>query len=298
MTYIILLIAQAFYFDNDTHDSKTDHWTYQLISIIFHHVGTILDNYLVHILLLCTFQPLIIFLFDRNQQHPRRYKWHSHKPARHRRKFNLAPLLAYSVVAYAATDTKYSNYIKVDTDSAPVGIDNRCSACISHRIEDFQGPVVACNRSIKGFGGTRTRNVQKGTIQWNWLDNEGTVHKFTIPNSYYVPDGNVRLLSPQHWAKTQGSKVKASETTDATSCTLSWGNQRYNLTVPMDHNNVATFHLAPGYTKFHAFCAEAEITEDYAITCEAANVISDDEDETDWQPATAPPKEPPTNTIV
>ena len=61
----------------------------------------------------------------------------------------------------------------------------------------------------------------------------------------------------------------------------------------MDYNNVATFHLAPGYTKFHAFCAEAEITEDYAITCEAANVISDDEDETDWRPASATPEEPP-----
>jgi len=25
------------------------------------------------------------------------------------------------------------------------------------------------------------------------------VHAHTIPDSYYVPDGQVQLLSPQHW---------------------------------------------------------------------------------------------------
>jgi hypothetical protein len=28
-----------------------------------------------------------------------------------------------------------------------------------------------------------------------------TPHKFVIPKSFYVPEGNVRLLSPQHWAQ-------------------------------------------------------------------------------------------------
>ena len=43
-----------------------------------------------------------------------------------------------------------------DSDSAKVGIDNRCSACMSHIIEDFQGPLTEYNRPIKGFGGTKT----------------------------------------------------------------------------------------------------------------------------------------------
>ena len=101
---------------------------------------------------------------------------------------------------------KYTNKMVFDTDSAKVGIDNRCSACMSHTIEDFEGPLVEYSRSIKGFGGTRIYNVKKGTIVWRWMDDDGMVHKFTIPNSYYVPDGGMRLLSPQHWAKSQYKK--------------------------------------------------------------------------------------------
>ena len=37
---------------------------------------------------------------------------------------------------------KYINKMVFDTDSAKVGIDNRCSACMSHAIEDFEGPLV------------------------------------------------------------------------------------------------------------------------------------------------------------
>lgn len=46
----------------------------------------------------------------------------------------------------------------------------------------------------------------------------------------------------------------------------------------MDYNNVAAFYLAPGYSKFHAFCAKVDSNQDYAINCEAANIISDDKD--------------------
>ena len=69
MTYIILLIAQAFYYEDVNQDSNTDHWFHKQMSIIMTYVGLILDQYMVHIILLCTFQPLLIFIFDRNQQH-------------------------------------------------------------------------------------------------------------------------------------------------------------------------------------------------------------------------------------
>ena len=101
----------------------------------------------------------------------------------------------------AASNDIHDNVIRFDTDSGLVGIDNRCSACISHKIEDFEGSMQEVNRSIKGFGGTRTYNVKMGTIIWKWTDEDGVQHKFKIPKSYYVPDGKVRLLSPQHWEK-------------------------------------------------------------------------------------------------
>ena len=67
----------------------------------------------------------------------------------------------------------------------------------------FVGELRPSNRVVKGFAGSRTTNVQVGTLRWSWEDEMGKKHTFTIPNSYYVPDGQVRLLSPQHWSQTQ-----------------------------------------------------------------------------------------------
>ena len=43
--------------------------------------------------------------------------------------------------------------VKFDTDAKPIGVDNRCSACISPHIEDFIGPLEDTNKTIKGFTG-------------------------------------------------------------------------------------------------------------------------------------------------
>ena len=63
-----------------------------------------------------------------------------------------------------------------DTDAEAIGIDNCCSAFISHRIEDFIDNPVESKRSIQGFGGTKIENIMKGTIKWEWLDDEGKKH--------------------------------------------------------------------------------------------------------------------------
>jgi hypothetical protein len=70
-----------------------------------------------------------------------------------------------------------------DSDSALVGIDNRCSGC-THVRTDIPGEITPCNKIIKGFGGSRTANVWTGTIHWNWDDDQGITHKMVIPNSY------------------------------------------------------------------------------------------------------------------
>ena len=95
------------------------------------------------------------------------------------------------------------NFISFDTDSRPIGVDNRCSACISHDISDFIDVPQETNRKIKGFGGTTHANVRVGTIKWSCNNDDGKRHKFLVPNSYYVPHGQSRLLSPQHLAKAQ-----------------------------------------------------------------------------------------------
>jgi hypothetical protein len=183
------------------------------------------------------------------------------------------------------------NVVKFDTDSHKIGIDNRASACISAYIEDFQGPVRKVNRTIKGFGGEHVRDVSMGTIIWKWCDNEGKTHRFTIPNSYYVPAGGVRLLSPQHWAKTQiGAKLQGhkaqvvGETTTATKTVLLWENGKHKFDAQLGViDNVATFCLASGYKKFHLFCQKAQIeyneSSEHPICIDTTQVISDEVDD-------------------
>ena len=174
---------------------------------------------------------------------------------------------ASTLVMHAKIDS-YENVTRFDTDSAPVGIDNRCTGCISHVSQDFIGPLRDTNRSIKGFGGTRTNGVKIGTLAWKWEDDEGVVHRFMIPNSFYVPTGQVRLLSPQHWAQSQRQK-KVKEPihkygtisqTSSDNVTLLWNDRQSKLTVPLSTgSNVATFYLANGYTRYDEFCMEANI---------------------------------------
>lgn len=198
-------------------------------------------------------------------------------------------LIGFSVVAMLADQKEKIKINKqrktfFDTDAEQIGIDNRCSACISHRIEDFIGNPIPTKRSIKGFGGARVANIMSGTIAWNWCDEMGKVHKFQIPNSYYVPEGGVRLLSPQHWAQEQRKITKSRQSpygcdTTHNRSTLYWkgGNK---LMVPIDPtNNVSTFNLAPGYNKFKLFCEKAEI--EYEEECKAPIICQPAEDESD-----------------
>lgn len=150
-----------------------------------------------------------------------------------------------------------------DTDSGQIGVDNRCSGCISTYKEDFVGTLRNSDRVIKGFGGTRTTGVMIGTVRWKWTDDNGAVHAFDIPNSYYVQSSeSMRLLSPQHWAQAQNDVRPIQGTkseTDAKCVTLYWKPCSFKRTIPLDNANVATFSTASGYQKFAAFCAEADI---------------------------------------
>ena len=84
-------------------------------------------------------------------------------------------ILKYVEVKDAISYNKYDNGWEREqifyTNSFSIGVDNRCSGCISHTVEDFVGPLKDCHRVIKGFGGTKTTKVNKVTIKRSWLDN-------------------------------------------------------------------------------------------------------------------------------
>ena len=195
--------------------------------------------------------------------------------------------------------TTQERIVRFDTDTKPIGVDNRCSACISPYIEDFIGPLEDTNKTIKGFAGARTDNPMMGTLRWQWSDDSGKRHTFEIPNSYYVPSCELRLLSPQHWAQTRNPVDRETTRciTSSVNVYLRWtyGDENYELTLPLTKwgSNVGTLYSHPGYNKYDLFCQAAAITiaDDKDPIALPANLISDDkaEEERNTEPQIGPP---------
>ena len=82
--------------------------------------------------------------------------------AKPRKRFNLVRMVAMATVLChpaGVVDLKqnlsnhYNNIANFDTDSkfSPIGVDNRCSGCISDDIDNFEGPLMTSKRVIKGL---------------------------------------------------------------------------------------------------------------------------------------------------
>ena len=84
------------------------------------------------------------------------------------------PINCYPVMAMPTkTSTpRNDNVVKMDTDSSTIGIDNRCSLCISHVAEDFVGDRRESKRKIRGFGGVIQPKIKTGTLLWRWEDDQ------------------------------------------------------------------------------------------------------------------------------
>ena len=134
-----------------------------------------------------------------------------------------------TIMALAAPAACNANVIGLDTDSRPIGIDNRATRCISNQHEDFVGELVPASITIQGYTGRSTRDLHQGTIRWAWLDDNGMEHAFNIPNCLYDPGGH-SLLSPHHWAQSQQKGSAARCITDADKVQLLWENGRYTNT--------------------------------------------------------------------
>ena len=196
--------------------------------------------------------------------------------------------------------TTQERIVRFDTDTKPIRVDDGCSACISPYIDDFIGPLEDTNKTIKSFAGARMDNPKMGTLRWQWADDSGKRHTFEIPNSYYVPSCELRLLSPQHWAQTRNPIDRETTRciTSSVNVYLRWthGEENYELTLPLNKqgSNVGTLYSQPGYNKYDLFCQAAAltITDDKDPIALPANLISDDEEdkeERNTEPQIGPP---------
>jgi hypothetical protein len=81
-----------------------------------------------------------------------------------------------------------------DSDSNLLALDNCASRCMSSTLGNFVRPTVDVREDVQGIGIITAR--KQGTLKWTFEDDEGVVDTFLIPDSYFVPDLQVRLLSP------------------------------------------------------------------------------------------------------
>ena len=84
-----------------------------------------------------------------------------------------------------------------DTDSFKIGIDTMCSCTMSgnkHHFEDLKkGPTP---KTVGGIGDSMLKIAGTGTFVFNIMDDTGKACTVRIPNSLYVPELMLPLLSP------------------------------------------------------------------------------------------------------
>ena len=99
------------------------------------------------------------------------------------RPLSLDPLERYlmgnvALACPAKQITTQERIVRFDTDAKPIGVDNRCSACISPYIDDFIGPLEDTSKTLKRIAGARMDNPKMGTLRWQWSDDSGKRHTF------------------------------------------------------------------------------------------------------------------------
>jgi hypothetical protein len=157
-----------------------------------------------------------------------------------------------TLVANTTTQPKYTK-LTFDSDSYEIMVDNCCSQSITNNIKDYVDPPTNTSVQIKGYNGTSTTTTKIGTVLWKWSDDKGKVHNIVLPNTYYSPTTETRLLSPQHWAKEmkQGRGTKCTTYHDA--IILQWSHGKYTKTIPITKQtrNVGIITSAPGIHNYN-----------------------------------------------
>jgi len=200
-----------------------------------------------------------------------------------------------------------------DSDSYEILIDNCCSHSLTNSKEDFIEPPVKSKVRVRGYNG-HTNSAMVGTVKWRVKDDNGKAHSIILPNTYYSPSVETRLLSSQHWAQVSGRKRDTYCITYYDAIIMRWNRDKYQITAPLDdrkHRNVGVMRSISGIKNYLTSCqAFEEINETLAFLAtinldketEPA-VVSDDEtsiqdqvsDETSVQEQVIVNQEPPSS---
>ncbi len=171
------------------------------------------------------------------------------------------------IVAFAASTTLPYQVprIRFDTNSFVIGVDTFASITLGNHPDQFEDLKEHNNMEVEGIqGGLGIKGT--GTFKFHIKDNKGGVHLIKIPNSKYIPDLKVCLLSPHYWAqeaKDHYPVPKETETdADNEVLTLIWNQQKYRQTIPYHPlTNTPSFLTAPASCTYRAFVALFEAAE-------------------------------------
>ena len=148
--YVIMIILVSYYVQNDstyTPKSKKNRvWIWMK-----KHIGIIVLKVYAVILNIETYMKI-----------ERKRNCEKRRNTIRRKKILMS--IACTATAMKAELDKRLNVVPFDSDSAPVGVDNRCSACISYIPEDFTGDLEDSDRTVKGFAGSKTTGIKVGTL--------------------------------------------------------------------------------------------------------------------------------------
>ena len=132
----------------------------------------------------------------------RPYGYYKKRKSRIARNKCIALKAVMIIEAKSATNKESKIRMELDTDSFDILIDNCCSHTLTNDINAYIEPPVKSSVRVRGYNG-RTNSTKVGTVKWKIKDDNGKIHNFILPNTYYSSSVQTRLLSPQHWAQTR-----------------------------------------------------------------------------------------------
>ena len=194
----------------------------------------------------------------------------------------------FSTRCYDAHTSSLPRHLTLDSDSFTLAVDNCASCCMTNSIKDFHSyHRIPRKREITGLGQCSSDII--GTVRWTIENDDDKPHTFEIRDCLYVPELQVRLLSPQHWSqqlKEQG--IYAHADTDADRTLLEWGDNR--RTINLDPaSNVSFIRTASSYDKANRVLKALNAITIHDPYCMPAHIIPDDDNSDDPdQPATEP----------
>ena len=103
------------------------------------------------------------------------------------------------MMAYSASHTPDTRDITFDTDSFKVGIDTCTSATMFGNKDLFEDLVFKDLGEFNEGGELNIADIE--TLAIKMENDNGQTHLVQIPNSLYVPNLQMTLLCPQHWAQ-------------------------------------------------------------------------------------------------